>query len=215
VSPRKFFIAVDYDNLTTEFGTAFRPEPAISNYVQQFGEPARRVIYAALLPTWFPKKKRLTWLKRHGWDVYHRAPASRAKAPDDTHPERALRSLVDTKLVMDVWEAAVRGVITDVLLVSGDVDFAPLLEGLRTYGVGAYLIGPHKSTHPELILAADCYATAGNVAGLVYTTPALSPLVESDSIDDLPTDDEGVDHTRTLLSDDDSGATTPSHEVMP
>jgi len=62
---------------------------------------------------------------------------------------------VDVQLAVDALQAAVRGVVEAIALVSGDADFVPLARAVRDAGPHFVVIAFKRSLSPELRDAAD------------------------------------------------------------
>lgn len=167
MSDRKVFIAVDYDGAVEDEGMTLRLEPALTNFISQFGKPVRRTVYTTQGSGWSVQKYILLELKRLGWSICNRSPvtqrwfSSKGGAEDEAH------FMVRTKLVMDVWEASLSGRITDVVLFTHRRHFLPLIEGLRARNINVLLLGSLPQTHSDLIFAASLFIRLKDVPGLI------------------------------------------------
>ena len=98
------------------------------------------------------------------------------------------KSDIDTVIVMEVWEAAVKNEADIVVLLSGDSDFVPLVERLVERGVEVHVIGPDRGTAWELATAATYFLYASQLEGLLQSgngngTPVSDrPLLESERL---------------------------------
>ena len=62
---------------------------------------------------------------------------------------------VDVQLAVDALQAANRGVVGAIALVSGDADFIPLVKAVRDVGPHVIVIAFKESLSPDLRTAAD------------------------------------------------------------
>ncbi len=62
---------------------------------------------------------------------------------------------VDVQLAIDALQAANRGIINAVLLVTGDADFEPLTRAIRDVGPYVYVVAFKRKLAKDLALAAD------------------------------------------------------------
>ena len=106
------------------------------------------------------ERQQLIALKQAGFD--RMVVRSLRQRPDGTN-----KSDIDTVIVMHVWEAVVKKEADVVVLLSGDSDFVPLVEGLVEHGVEVHVIGPDRGTAWELAIAATHFLYASQIDGLV------------------------------------------------
>jgi len=92
-------------------------------------------------------------------------------------PDGQVKSDADTALTMDVTEAALKGELDVVVLLSGDSDFTCLVERLVERGIEAHVIGPDRSTAWEMIVAASHFLYASQVPG--FTQPAVRDAADA------------------------------------
>ena len=87
--------------------------------------------------------------------------------PLHTLPDGRKKSPLDTRITMDIWEAALNREFHNLIFVTGDSDFVPLVGGLVRRGHGVMVIGPEGSTAVSLIDAATSFRWLGEVEGVI------------------------------------------------
>lgn len=85
------------------------------------------------------------------------------------------QKMVDVQLAVDALSMASRGLFRSMTLVTGDLDFLPLVVALVEMGVDVSLLYPPGDTAPDLIAAADV-ATPLSVRTAMHWIPEQFPL---------------------------------------
>ena len=90
------------------------------------------------------------------------------------------QKMVDVKLTVDALLGATRGTFSRATLITGDLDFKPLIDALVDLGVDVTLQYPVGETNRELISAADQAQALSSLVLLEWSIlPALKPRWES------------------------------------
>jgi uncharacterized LabA/DUF88 family protein len=159
---RKVFVAIDSDNVLYAVPHGWAADfMALLRLGRQLGVVVESAVYASRCNG--PEKdcEQSIELKRMGFSrLVHR--------PLRNRPDGKRKSDVDVALALDVWEAALRGSMDTLILISGDSDFIPLVERLVIHGVEVYVVGPDTAMAKELGVAATQFCYASEVAGLLY-----------------------------------------------
>lgn len=158
---KRVLLAVDAANLffSREAGQ-WLDYAALLRFARQIGDVVRASLYHARCRSGDRDEAFLAAVEAIGYDHIVARPLHRLA--DGTH-----KSDIDVALALHVWDAALFDNIDVVVLASGDSDFVPLLDLLSGRGIEVYVIGPDHCTSASLIQAADWFAQASSVAGLV------------------------------------------------
>lgn len=102
----------------------------------------------------------IDWLDYHGYTIVSKPTKSFVNAGG----ERKIKGNLDTEITLDVVDLSV--CLTDVILFSGDGDFAPLVrwiqrKGIRTTVVSTCMSKPSPMVADELRRAADVFVDIG------------------------------------------------------
>jgi uncharacterized LabA/DUF88 family protein len=73
---------------------------------------------------------------------------------------------VDVQLAIDALQAANRGIIEGIILVTGDADFEPLAKAIRDVGPYVYVVAFKRSLSKYLRLAADGVVAHEKIPGI-------------------------------------------------
>lgn len=86
--------------------------------------------------------------------------------PVREHPDGGMKANMDVELVLEAVNLA--SVVGEMVIVTGDSDFVPLVDYLSRRGVRVVVLGPGRgSTSVELIRASDHYSNLDSLAGVV------------------------------------------------
>jgi uncharacterized LabA/DUF88 family protein len=88
--------------------------------------------------------------------------------PLKTLPNGAQKGNLDIEMAIDAVLAAHR--LDEIILVTGDSDFAPVAERLAHKGKIVTVVGPNGATGVELVLACQHFFNANQVSGFVQTS---------------------------------------------
>ncbi len=86
--------------------------------------------------------------------------------PVREHPDGGMKANMDVEIVLEAIHLA--SVVKEIVLVTGDSDFVPLVDDLSRRGVRVTVFGPGRgSTSVELIRASDHFKNIDSLAGVV------------------------------------------------
>lgn len=97
--------------------------------------------------------------------------------PLKTLPNGGRKGNLDIEMAIDAVLAAHR--LDEIILVTGDSDFAPVAERLAQMGKVVTVVGPNDLTGFELILACQHFFNATQVPGFVQTARVESDLLKA------------------------------------
>ncbi|HBY94326.1 MAG TPA: hypothetical protein DEP84_10260 [Chloroflexi bacterium] len=158
---KRVFLAVDAANLFGALENGARPNyRALLEFGQRLGSLVKAAIYVPRNSGTDREKGLLLALKHMG---FTRVIARHLRY----RPDGRGKSDLDTAIILDIWEAALRQEIDTVILASGDSDFVPLVERLVDQGLEVYVVGPDRATAWELIVAATYFTYTAEVEGFV------------------------------------------------
>jgi len=166
----RVFLAVDVANVF--YGRRDRSRidfGALLDFASQQGELVRAAAYVVRNNDEGRERSLVTALRHMEYDRIQVRPLR--QRPDGRH-----KSDVDTLLIMEVWEAALRGKVDLVVLATGDSDFIPLVEGLTSRGIDVWVLGPEQATAWELTIAATRFVRLDDVAAVIdgaHPEPAI------------------------------------------
>lgn len=166
---KRVFLAVDAANLFAALENGARPNyRALLEFGARLGSLVKAAIYVPRISGTDREKGLLLALKHMGFTrVIARHLRSR--------PDGRGKSDLDTAIILDIWEAALRQEIDTVILASGDSDFVPLVERLVDQGIEVYVVGPERATAWELIVASTFFSYAAEVEGFVPVDAVEAP----------------------------------------
>ena len=96
------------------------------------------------------------------------------------HANHRYKSDVDTRITIDLVNAANQRQIDTVILASGDSDFLPLIEYLQCQQIKVIIIGPEGATAPEMIGWSDDFYGTNTIEGLHSSPNFLSEKLFED-----------------------------------
>jgi len=139
---------------------------ALLNYYRKRGNLLRAYYYTAL-PERFEQSDGksiiplIDWLDFHGYTIVSKP----TKSFIDSEGRQRTKGNMDTELTLDVVDLAPS--LTDIILFSGDGDFAPLLKwvqrrGIRTTVVSTCMSKPSPMVADELRRVTDVFVDLGN-----------------------------------------------------
>lgn len=163
----RVYLAVDAANLyLTRVQSAWINYAALLQHAKRRGRIVESAIYLIRSRRTDREQARLLDLKYMGYTrVISRSLRFR--------PDQPPKSDIDVALTIDLWDAATRGAMDVVILVSGDSDFVPLAERLSNIGIAVDVIGPAGATAWELITASTQFLYADQVEGLIQQNAAV------------------------------------------
>jgi uncharacterized LabA/DUF88 family protein len=136
--PKEIALFIDGPNL---FHTAQSVElnidyEALLSYFKKKGNLVRAYYYTAIPPRDEPSALRplIDWLDYHGYSVVSKP----TKSFSDGEGKTKLKGNLDTEITLDVVDLS--PYVTDIILFSGDGDFAPLLRWVQRRGVKTTVI---------------------------------------------------------------------------
>lgn len=158
---KPLFLAVDAENIYRSLPEGKRVDyGALLAFARELGGSVRSALYMPRQEGGEKEKPFLVRLKFLGFmHIVHK--------PWRTLGGNVRKSDLDIQLALDVWEAAVEKKIGGVVLVTGDSDFIPLVEGLAARDIPTLVIGPDGSTSWELIVAATEFRSLSSMPGLL------------------------------------------------
>jgi uncharacterized LabA/DUF88 family protein len=80
-------------------------------------------------------------------------------------PDGSIKANMDMEMAIEIMSQA--PFLDEVILVTGDGDFTPLVDQLARMGKLTKVIGPDKLTSPELIRACDAFINLTQIAGIL------------------------------------------------
>lgn len=161
MTERNVYLAIDSDNLLYSVPPGWQADfEALLNLARRLGVVAEASVYASRSNGLERDRELLIDLKRSGYTRL-------VSRPLRIRPDGNRKSDVDVALAVDVWEAALKGRVDTVILVSGDSDFVPLVERLVQRDLEVYVVGPDTATAWELAVAATQFCYASEVEGLL------------------------------------------------
>jgi len=83
-------------------------------------------------------------------------------------PDGTKKGNLDMEIALEILNQAPH--LDEIVLVTGDGDFVPLVNQLSIMGKRVTVLGPEGATAPDLILACHQFVSLGEVEGL-YSTP--------------------------------------------
>lgn len=171
MNPRQIYLAVDSDNVCRSAPEGSQIDyQALLNLAGRLGAIAEAAIYTSRGTGSEQLKDRLVHLKGLGYTrVIYR--------PHRCRPDGTKKSDIDAAMIVDIYEAALRGRLDTLILVSGDSDFAPLVERLAQQGFEVYVVGPDAATAWELVVAATQFCYTSEVAGLIHQGKSDQPAL--------------------------------------
>jgi hypothetical protein len=99
---------------------------------------------------------------------------------------------VDVLLATDMLQHAFRGNIHQAILVTGDLDFEPVVKALVDVGVHVHLRGDASHTSRDLVLASDSYTPFRLSNYVYYTKPRIAEEIPLPSTTVQPQFDTGA-----------------------
>jgi uncharacterized LabA/DUF88 family protein len=171
----KAAVLVDVQNLQETFerqGMEVRYDALKEHLKADFGLEEREIKFLAFVPYRRDDDRRMRLidaLSFMGFRVVTK--------PVREHPDGGMKANMDVELVLEAIHLA--QTVDEVILVSGDSDFVPLVDALSRMGVRVTVLGPGRgATSVELIRASDHYKNLDDMAGVViprYSTESPQP----------------------------------------
>lgn len=160
----KAAVLVDVQNLQETFerqGMEVRYDALKEHLKAQLGYEDREVKFLAFVPYKREDDRRMRLidaLSFMGFRVITK--------PVREHPDGGMKANMDVELVLEAVNLA--QVVGEMVIVTGDSDFVPLVDFLSRHGVRITVLGPGRgSTSVELIRASDSYSNLDSLAGVV------------------------------------------------
>lgn len=168
MSHRKVLIAVDFENqeVSTEVQARLSDE-VLTTFALCHRDMVKRILRTS--PPSNGKKRALIQLKVRGWGVSILRFYERLKKQREPQSGYVDKSIVDTALTFDICRAVFTEHFDVVVLVAGDLDYIPVVEGLDAVGVEVWVIGPDGATAEDLILATPHFCFVSQVRDYIQS----------------------------------------------
>lgn len=163
--PRTSYLFIDGDNLRRTLRKiserAFGEEPLPIDW-QKLRGPHRKVYYYDAIPVQRSEEDDAAYAlraepKRAELAAIERQAGFHVRSGDAIYRKRRgnEQKMVDVQLAVDALLMASRGLFEVITLITGDLDFKPLVSALVDMGVDVHLLYPPGETNGDLLAAAD------------------------------------------------------------